>query len=265
VAFNFTTRTPVEIRITSVKVISLPGFPAPKVIGVVISPHFSTIAGVTGWPVRIPKGTTTQEGGHVRLARALGRTVLLGRTNALWIGVRVPSLHHAYAVEDVRINYVLRGIAHTMTINQSTAPDVICASSSDNKLRAPAWCSRAMLDADWVATVLKVDHDTTGRIADEANSVTQLAINEVESSGYGVPSLAQVRFLANRLFPATSTDGILSVTAVQSGAVPEWRFVIRDTASNSTLVRCASRGRVTRFGTSDAISGGGVMACPSPT
>jgi len=265
-AFDFTTRTPVAIRITSVKVITLPGFPAPKVIGVEFAPHFSDIAGVTGWPIRIPKGTTARDVGHVPLSRAIGRTVLLGRTDALWIGLRAPSLHHAYVVEDVQINYVLRGITHTMTINQSTTPDVICSSSSNNKLRAPAWCSREMLNASWDATALKVDHDTTGRIADEANSVTELAINEVESSGYGVPSLAQVRFLSNRLFPANGTDGIRSVTAVRSGTVSEWRFVIRDSATNRNIVRCASRGRVSRFGTSDSdsIMGGGVMVCPSP-
>src|SRR6202167_71359 len=263
VAFNFTTRTPVAIRITSVKVVPLPGFLAPKIVGVEFVPHDSELANISGWPIRLPKGTTAQAQGRAPLAIAIGNTVVLGRTDALWIGLRAPSLHRAYVVEDVQVKYVLRGVSHTLTISQALSPDVICSSSSRSQ-QIPAWCSQEMQNAAGVATVLKVQHDTTGRIADEANSVAELSINALTSdSRHGVPSLAAVRLLAIRLFPATHADGILSVTGVRSGSVPEWRFVIHDTASNRNIVRCTDRGRVNRVGTYDTIMGVGIVTCPS--
>jgi hypothetical protein len=242
-------------------VIPLRGFLVPGVVGAGFAPHYTDVANVRGWPVRLGKWS-----GRVTLAQAIGTTINLGSSNALWLGLRAPRLHHAYAVEGVQVHYVLRGVSHTMTISQSTAPDVICSSSSNNTLRAPAWCSRDTQDANWVATVLTVERDTTGRIADEVKSVTELSINELTGrEGQGVPSLAAVRQLSTRLFPADRTDGILSVTGVLAGTVPEWRFVIRDSSRHTDIVRCTNRGLVTRIGSTDSISGVGVVACPSPT
>ncbi len=260
VAFNFTTRTPAAIRITSVTLVPLPGFLVPTVVGVEFAPHFSELANVSGWPIRLPKGTTIRAQGRVPLAFVFGKTIVLGRTDALWIGLRAPTLHHAYAVEDVRVKYVLRGITHAMTIDQSTAPDVICSSSSRSP-QIPLWCSHEMQNANEIATVLKVQHEATGRIANEVKSIAELSVSEMSTaSRHGVPSLVDVRLLAARLFPAQKTDGILSVTAARKGAVSEWRFVIRDSIRHTNIVRCTDRGRV---GPGYSIMGVGVVSCPS--
>jgi hypothetical protein len=243
VAFNFSTHSHVAIRITSVKVIPLRGFSAPQLVGVEFAAHFSEDSNGDGWPVRLPKATTVQEGGHTPLIKAIGATVTLARTDVLWLGLRVPSLHHAYAVEEVRVTYELRGVSHTMVIDQATTPDVICSSSSRSTTQTPAWCSREIQAAD-VSAAYENWHAKTEQPSVEANQVASFALNEVQAAGYGVPTLTDVRHWATEFFPAKDVDGIRSVTGVVNSGLPEWRFVIRSASKHLIVVQCTSRGQV---------------------
>lgn len=258
VAINFSTRTRVAIRITSVTVIPLRGFLAPEVVGVEFAAHASELANDRGWPIRLPKGTTVQAQGNAPLVQAIGTTVTLARTNVLWLGLRAPLLHHAYGVEKVRVNYERRGVSHTMTIDQSTAPDVICASSSSSG-QMPSWCSQEIQAASAIAMFSK-DSTTSAKLpSEEAQLVAQLALSEVQAAGHGAPTLVDVRHWAAQFFPANGSDAIQSVTGVVNVGVPEWRFVIRKASSHSSVVLCTNRGLVDSGG---GMIGVGVESCP---
>lgn len=247
VSFNFTTRSRASIRITSVKVIALPGFLAPDLVGVEFAPHYSDLANGRGWPVRLPKGTTVQSQGRVPLVQAIGTTVTLARTDALWLGLRAPLLHRAYAVEAVHVTYERGGVSHTMVIDQATTPDVICASTS-HSANVPGWCSQQIQNAHVVASLSRFRSAAKQAPSNEVLMVTQFALSEVQAKGYGIPTLVELRQWAARLFPAGGADGIRSVTNVVIGGVPDWRFAIQSVTSHSIVVRCTSRGRVARSG-----------------
>jgi len=258
-SFNFSTRARVAIRITSVKVIPVRGFLAPEVVGVEFAPHASELANVRGWPIRLPKGTTVQAEGKVPLVAAIGTTVTLSRTDALWLGMRAPSLGHAYAVAEVRVAYERRGVSHVMTIDQSRAPDVICASSS-RSVQIPSWCSQEIQAANAVSVFSTTKHKTRELPADEALMVAQFALSEVHAVGHGAPTLVDVRHWAAQFFPVNGVDAIRSVTGVVNAGVPEWRFIIRMAAGHVSVVLCTGRGLVDSGG---GMMGIGVESCPS--
>jgi hypothetical protein len=257
VAFNFSTHSRLSIRITSVKVIPLRGYLAPIIVGAEFAPHASELINDHGWPIRLPKGTTVQAEGRVPLVQALGTTVTLARTDALWLGLRTPLLRHTYAVEQVKVTYERRGVSHSMIIDQSTSPDVICSSSS-RSVNIPSWCAQEILAANLIANFSKARQSPPA----EAQLIAQLALSEVQASGHGVPSIAEVRRWAARFFPANGEDAIRSVTEVVRAGIPEWRFVIREASSGSTVVLCTNRGLVDSGG---GMIGIGAESCPSPT
>ena len=258
VAINFSTRSSTAVRITSVAVLPLRGFGAPELVGVEFAPHASELANARGWPVRLPKGLTEQAHGDAPLVQAIGATITLARTNVLWLGLRAPMLHHAYAVEGLRVTYERRGVSHTMTIDQSTAPDVICASATSSG-PFPTWCSQQIQAAHSIAMFSTNQLTTTQSLSNEAQFVAQLALSEVQATGHGAPTLVDVRQWAAQFFPVTGSDAIQSVTGVVNAGVPEWRFVIRGSSGPSTSVRCTNRGRVTAGG---GVVGIGVVSCP---
>lgn len=258
-SFNFSTGAHVAIRITSVKVIPVRGFLAPEVVGVEFAPHASELANVRGWPIRLPKGTTVQEEGKTPLVQAIGTTVTLSRTDALWLGMRAPSLGQAYAVEEVRVTYERHGVSHAMTIDQSGSPDVICASSSRAE-QIPSWCSQEIQAASAVAVFSTTKHKTPELPSDEALMVAQFALSEVQAAGHGAPTLVDVRRWATQFFPANVADAIQSVTGVVKVGVPEWRFVIRQASSHASVVLCTDRGLVDAGG---GMMGIGAESCPS--
>jgi hypothetical protein len=255
-SFNFSTHTRAEIRITSVTVLPLRGFPAPQIVGVDFAPHASDLVNGRGWPLRLPKASNELEGG-VPLIPAIGASVNLAPTDALWLGLRAPSLHHAYAAEGLRVTYVRRGISHTMTISQSSTPDVICASSS-NSVEIPRWCSQEIEAANTVAAFSNHSRTSTQWPTAEAQMVSQLALNEV-GANQGAPTLRDVRRWAARLFTATSIDAIRAVTGVVNAGQPEWRFVIRTARGHATEVLCMTRGHVSAGG---GVIGAGAANCP---
>lgn|GEM_PF-3163921 len=259
VSVNFTTRSRVAIRITSVKVIPLRGFLAPQLVGVEFAPHFSELANDHGWPIRLPKGTTAQEQGRTPMIQAIGTTVTLARSDALWLGLRAPLLHRAYAVEEVRVTYERRGVSHTMVISQATTPDVICSSLSLSA-KTPTWCSQDIAAASAIATFSSNRRTTTERPTDEALMVAQFAESEVQASGHGTPTLVDVRHWAAQFFAVNSSDAIRSVTGTFNLGVPEWRFVIRGGSNNSSVVLCTDRGVVDSGG---GMIGVGIENCPS--
>ncbi len=256
--FNFSTHAHVAIRITSVKVIPVQGFLAPEVVGVEFARDASDFANTRGWPIRLPKGTTVQEQGKTPLVQAYGTTVTLARTNALWLGMRAPSLGHAYAVEKVLVTYERRGVNHTMTIDQSKSPDVICSSSSRSQ-QIPSWCSQQIQAASAMAIFSTKMHTTKALPSDEAQMVAQFALSQVQAVGHGEPTLVDVRHWAAQFFPANVSDAIQSVTGVVNVGVPEWRFVISKALSHSYVVLCTNRGLV---GSGGGMIGVGVEDCP---
>ena len=262
-SFNFSTHAHVAIRITSVKVIPVQGFLAPEVVGVEFAPHASDFVNTRGWPVRLPKGTTVQEQDKTPLVQAYGTTVTLARTNALWLGMRAPSLGHAYAVEKVLVTYERRGVSHTMTIDQSKSPDVICASLSRSQ-QIPSWCSQEIQAASAMAIFSTTKHTTKALPSDEAQMIAQLALSEVQAAGHGAghgaPTLVDVRHWAAQFFPANGSDAIKSVAGVVNVGVPEWRFIISKESSHSSVVLCTNRGLV---GSGGGMIGVGVESCPS--
>jgi len=259
VAINFSTRSRTAVRITSVAVLPLRGFFAPELVGVEFAPHASELANARGWPVRLPKGVTVQAQGDAPLVQAIGTTVTLARTNVLWLGLRAPIPHHVYAVEGLRVTYERRGVSHSMTIDQSTSPDVLCASATSSG-QIPTWCSQEIQAAHSVAVLSANQLTTSQSLSNEAQLVAQLALSNVQGAGHGAPTLVDVRHWAARFFPVTGSNAIQSVTGVVNAGEPEWRFVIRVSSGPSTSVRCTNRGRVTAAG---GIFGVAVVTCPS--
>ena len=260
VSFNFSTHSRVAIRITSVTVVPLRGFPVPQVVGVDFAAHASELINGRGWPIHLPKSLPAQEG-NVPLIPAIGTTVTLAPSDALWLGLRAPSLGRAYAAEGLRVTYERRGLSHSMTLSQFTTPDVICSSSSGS-VQMPQWCSQEVQAANTIATFLEGHRMPITWPAAEAQIVSQLALNNVGTTNPGVPGLRVVRHWAARLFPASSARAIQAVTGVIYAGVPEWRFVIRQSSGHSTVVRCVTRGRVTAGG---GVIGVGAASCPLPT
>jgi hypothetical protein len=246
-SFNFSTHSLVAIRITSVKVIALRGFLAPHLVGVEFAPHYTVDANDTGWPVRFPKATTAQSRGGAPLVQAIGSTVTLARSDVLWLGLRAPKVHRAYAIEEVRVTYERHGVSQTMVIDQATTPDVICASSS-RSVNIPVWCAKEILNAHVTASLQRFRPATEQAPTNEATMVSQFALNEVQDNGYGTPTLVEMRQWAARLFPAAGADGIRSITRVMNGDTPLMRFAIRSALSHSIVVRCLTQGHVARAG-----------------
>ena len=255
VADNFSTRSPVVVRITSVAVVPLRGFAPPEVVGVEFAPHASNLVNARGWPVRLPTSATVRAQGNVPPARVLGATVTLARTDVLWLGLRAPELHHAYAVEGLRVTYERHGVSHTFTINQSTSPDVLCASSSRAPVM-PSWCSHEIRVAGAIAAYSTATHPPSRAASDEAQLIAQLALDEVAVTGHGPPTLGVVRHWADRLFPP---GGLGAVRSVTSASRHEWRFVIHRRSGESSAVICTTRGQVTENG---GVIGVGVQSCP---
>lgn len=258
VSFNFTTQARVAIRIASVTIVPLRGFAVPQIVGVDFAAQASELVNGRGWPIQLAKSANVLEG-NVPLVPAIGTTVTLATTNALWLGLRAPSLRHAYAVEGLRVTYERHGRSHTMTINQSAAPDVICASSS-HSAQIPNWCAQEIRAANTIAMFSKDSPTSATWPSVQGQMIAQLALNAVTSSGGRTPTLRDVRHWANRLFPVNGANAVREITGVVRAGMPEWRFVIRKGSSASTLVRCTSRGHVT--------SGGGVIGvtaarCPT--
>jgi hypothetical protein len=239
-SFNFSTHSRAAIRITSVSLVALPGFHAPQLIGVEFERRSSDLANARGWPIRIPKGSSRSAGGPLHLERAIGASVRLAPSNALWLGFRAPKLGTAYAVDKVRVTYLLRGDSHTMVINQSGTPDVICSTRSLSS-SIPAWCSNEIQLATEVAGWAK--HPYVAK--EEAQLISSIALNDVQSAGVGVPKLQAVRALAARLYPSSGVNAIRSIAGAASNGVLEWRFVVQ-TRSAGTKVICTTRGSVAR-------------------
>jgi hypothetical protein len=267
-SFSFTTSSRAAIRITSVKLVPLHGFLTPKLVGVEFAPHYTVDANDTGWPVRLTNATPTKAQGRARLVQAIGTTVTLARSDVLWLGLRASKLHHAYAIEGVRVTYEHRGISHTMVIDQATTPDVLCASSS-RSVNMPNWCSQEILNAHVTASLERFHSATEQAPSNEATMIAQFALNEVQDQGYGIPTIVELRRWAARLFPAGDPDGVRSITTVLNGDTPEWRFVIRSVSSHAVVVRCMSRGQVDPAGgVTEAgvlnITNADVKSCSSP-
>ena len=258
VSFNFATHARVAVRITSVTALPLRGFPVPQVVGVDFAAHASDLANLRGWPLRLPKSSRALEG-NVPLVAAIGTTVTLAPTDALWLGLRAPALHHAYAVEGLQVTYERRGISHTMLISQGAAPDVVCASSAGS-VQIPNWCLQEIHAANIIAMSSKDSPTSATWPTAQARMVSLVALNSVGSTGHGTPPLSEVRYWAARLFPANSAGAILSVTGVVNSGVPEWRFVIHEGTGTSGTVICTNRGAITEGG---GVIGVGVESCPS--
>jgi hypothetical protein len=181
----------------------------------------------------------------------------LGRTNALWLGLRAPRLNHAYAVAGLLVTYEFHGSRHTMTIKSSTA-NVVCASSS-RSTDIPSWCSQNIQVADSLASFLKAGHSSADWPSNEALQVVQYAANGL--AGQSSLALSDVRYWATRFFPAASNGGITSVTSVADESGSEFRVVIRRTSSHSSAVICAFRNPFNASGTAAVAYGTG--PCPS--
>jgi hypothetical protein len=241
VAYNFSTHSRAAIQITSVTLVSLPGFQAPKLVGVDFERRSTNLANGRGWPIHFPKGSNLAAGGQLRLERAIGAPVRLARHDALWLGLRAPKLGTAYAVDKVRVTYLLHGDSHTMVINDAGSPSVIC--SSDSRASTfPAWCSNDLQLASEVAGFVK--HPYVAK--EEVQLVSSIALNDVQRAGVGVPKLVAVLDLAARLYPSSRPHAILSITGVVNNGVPEWRFVVQTTAHGAPKVLCTTRGSVAR-------------------
>ncbi len=260
VSVNFSTHSRAAIRITSVTLEALPGFHAPLLVGVDFERHSSDLANARGWPIQFPKGSSAVAGIHLNVVKAIGTSVKLARTNALWLGLRAPKLGRAYAVDKVRVTYEMHGASYTMVINQSSNPDVICSSRSRDSA-IPTWCSNEMMLATEVAAFAKHPYEAK----EQAQLVSSLALNDVQQVGFGVPKLEAVRQLAARLNPLNDPHAILSVTGVVDHGVLGWRFVIQSQPRGATKVLCTSRGLVSRgaeVGVS-SVTTVGRFACPS--
>jgi hypothetical protein len=238
-SFNFSTHSRSAIRITSITLVALPSFHAPQLIGVDFERHSSDLANARGWPIAFPEGSNRAAGVLLHLVKAIGAPVRLARTNALWLGFRAPKLGTAYAVDKVRVTYLLHGDSHTMVINQSGSPDVICSSNSRGPA-IPSWCSNDIQLATEVASWSK--HPYMAK--DEVQLVSSIALSDVQSAGVGVPKLGAVLDLASRLYPSSGRHAILSITGVVNNGVPEWRFVVQTRPHGATNVLCTTRGAV---------------------
>jgi hypothetical protein len=240
-SYNFSTHSRAAIRITSVQLVALPGFTSPLLVGIDFERRSSDLANARGWPIHFPKGSSRAAGGPLRLTQAIGKSITLARTNALWIGLRAPKLGTAYAVEKVRVTYDLRGTSHTMVLSQFADPDVICSSRSQASA-PPAWCSNEMHFATEVATFAK--HPYLAK--EEVQLISSIALNDVQSAGVGVPTLDAVRELAARLYPSRGLHSIRSITGIADNGVLEWRFVVQTQSGGATKVLCTERGAVAR-------------------
>jgi hypothetical protein len=239
-SYDFSTHSRTAIRITSITLVSLPGFRAPQLVGAEFERRASELANARGWPIRFSKGASLAAGGQLRLVRAIGAPVRLARSDALWLGFRAPKIGTAYAVEMVRVSYVLRGTPHTMVINQGgSPPDVICSSNYQGSA-TPRWCSNEQQLADEVGEFVK--HPYVAQ--DEVQLVSSIALNDVQRAGVGVPKLVAVLDLAARLYPSSGPHAILSIVGVVNNGVPEWRFVVQTKAHGSPKVLCTTRGSV---------------------
>jgi hypothetical protein len=240
-SYNFTTHSRAAIRITSVTLVTLPGFHAPQLVGAEFERRSSELANARGWPIRFPKGSSQAAGVQLRVVRAIGAPVRLARSDALWLGFRAPKLGTAYAIEAVRVTYLLRGDSHTMVINQFGSPDTICSSNYQGST-TPSWCSNEQQLASEVAGFVR--HPYVAK--DEVQLISSIALSDVQNAGVGVPKLIAVLDLAARLYPSSGPHAILSITGVVNNGVPEWRFVVQTRAHGATSVLCTTRGSVAR-------------------
>ena len=247
-SFNFSSPAPTSIRITGVRLISLTDFEAPRVVGVEFAARADRIGVVEGWPVHLSSSQARRDG-HVAVVPAYGATVHLAHSNAIWVGLSAPLTHHAYAVEGLIVTYKRGALTHTFTIDKHATPDVICGVSHPRtQARAIArWCNPEIDAANLIATDLKGPKCSLAWISGEATVVAQLAVDQTYTF-HRVPSLRELRYWANRFFPARTSDGVRRIASIVVNQVPEWRFAIARGATRGLVAVCTSRPRLLRNG-----------------
>ncbi len=146
--FGFGARPGTVLRILSVHVIGVPGFPLATVAGADFAAVSSDVINPGPWPM----AETANLSLHNPVP-ALGRTVALARHNTLYVGVRVARVHHVYPVVGVRVVYLDHGRRYTTTMLNRSAPDVVCAVATE-VVAMPSWCTIDSVAASAVEAAL---------------------------------------------------------------------------------------------------------------
>ena len=258
-SFNFSTRSRASIHIVAVKLVPLAGFAVPKIVGVEFAARADKIGMVEGWPVHFST-SQVQRDGNMAVVPALGMTVNLARSNALWVGLRAPALHHVYAVEGLVVTYKRGELTHTFTISKQSTPDTICG-ESPRSFHFATWCAPESDAANLIATYLRGSPHSLAWISGEAEVIAQLALDQTYPA-HRLPTIGDLRHWANRFFPTRSSDGIRVITGLNSNNVtvpePEWRFEIDRGTTNSLVSVCTSRGQLVGSG----FVGAEIRSCP---
>ncbi len=229
-SFVFSTPTPVVVRVLSIKVISLPGFNTPKVIGVDFAPKQSILANATGWPLHFTAHDANVVGdAHPR--PVIGKVVRLGLANTIWLGFRTPRANSAYAINGIVIRYERTGKVFTAVLSQTGWPDVICV--RHNAMVRDLTCSGLFHAASSIAAAV----DTTNPGA-MAQSITFAALELQFALNHHYPALQSVERWAALVKPSRKPFGVQRITEVTEKSQRVFRFTMRRGASSSVQQIC---------------------------
>lgn len=218
VVFNFATPSRSVIQIARVLVVGLAGFDVPRVADVGLRHGVSSVDAMTGWPpVPLAGGGTWRP----RFVTGLGRPVRLAGINSLVVGFRTPRVGAVYAIEGLRVTYLRSGLAHTLTLYQGAAVDVVCVSRDANAGALSSQCRRESAAASAVGAALTSPGPGTAlqhraQLATDAAGMFDFVVGRVAT-------LAEMRSWDQRLNPSPRRWRLQDVTGA-GARVLEYRY-----------------------------------------
>lgn len=258
--FRFTNRSSVRIRLLHVSLIGYKDYPVPRLVRVDVDVHHQKELGVD-----LPSTTPG-------LVPAIGRSVVLGNDDSIVASMVAPLKGHLYGVEGLTLQYVRKGVTHTVTTPLNKEPDLLCVEPRSSESLTSTYCTRRFTTvyALWSFNHSKTPGQTPAQ--SEALATVNAALSYVGGfADLRTAGVSDVREWTTRLFAHRGSWKITHVTAttenvnlldVKHELVFHFDLVKRGTSERSIV--CVRNGAYVRHGAYDLMYSPGLEACPKP-
>ena len=188
--FRFTNHSNVRIRLLHVSLIGYENYPVPRIVRVEIDVNHQKVLGLN-----LPSTTPG-------LAPVIGRTVVLGNDDSIVVSMVAPRRGRLYGVEGLTLQYVSKGVTHTVATPLNLYLDLLCVEPRPSEPLSSPYCTRGFTTAFalWSFDHIKTPHQSPAQ--SEALVTTNAALDDMGSISAGIrtSSVSDVREWAKRLF-----------------------------------------------------------------
>lgn len=251
--FRFTNHSNARIRLLHVSLVGYKDYPVPNLVRVDVDVRHQKYLLVN------PSSTTPG------LVPAIGRSVILGNDDSIVVSVKAPLKGRLYSVEGLTLQYLRKGVDHTVTTPLNREPDLLCVEPRPSESLESPYCTRSFTTAFslWTFEHVKTPHQTPPQ--SEALAATNAALGYVGGVAHRTSDLDNVREWATRLFAHRGVWKITRVTATRGNVTlgnvahdPVFRFDLTKRGTSERTIVCVNNGAYE----SGAEYSPGVAACP---